>query len=455
MATWVEDIIQALKNLGGQATLNQIYEEVARIREGSLHSNYKASIRERIEAHSSDSRNFQGKDYFQKITKGVWALRDYEKRDQISQVISANIDNNFQDYSPSDSPKANIEETTMENNGLIQDTGLFVGQKLFEFSLTESFESITNLLQTIKEYREFANPVDADWFEYVHQIFNIFGFGTTKVAPRLITLHEMSAIGEPKALVCIVGPQEDFDQIIYGLTWESYLYYAAKHYHVEWVILTNGLQFKVLNYGDNADDKKYFKCEFDEIIKHGKTDSFLTLYKIFSVINRVKGGDDDKQKAGGKPKEKGKRIIVERHHVRMEFWQQLLARSKSKTKLFDKKSPGIESYLGIGAGKSGISYLYTISNESARIELYIDKGNKDWNKRAFDSLVIHKQEIENIFGSPLAWERLDNNKASIIRHSLTQSGLQDRDKWLEIQDMMIEAMIRFDQAFRPFIQQIP
>jgi hypothetical protein len=54
MATWVEDIVQALRNLGGQATLNQIYDEVKRIRTEPLPANYQASIRERIEAHSSD-----------------------------------------------------------------------------------------------------------------------------------------------------------------------------------------------------------------------------------------------------------------------------------------------------------------------------------------------------------------------------------------------------------------
>src|SRR5690606_19133509 len=76
MATWVEDIEQALKNLGGQATLSQIYEEVKRIRKDPLPVTWKASIRERIEAHSSDSRNFKGKDIFRKVSKGTWALRE-------------------------------------------------------------------------------------------------------------------------------------------------------------------------------------------------------------------------------------------------------------------------------------------------------------------------------------------------------------------------------------------
>ena len=205
----------------------------------------------------------------------------------------------------------------MDNHELIQDTGLFVGQKLFEFSLTESFEAITNLFQTIKEYREFANPDAAAWFEYIHQIFYIFGFSTIKVAPRLITLQEMGSNQTPKALVCIIGPKEDFTQIIYGLDWESYLFYAAKFHQVAWVILTNGLQFKVLNFANDDNQQKYFKCELDEIIKNGKTDSFFTLYKIFSVIN---GSNKDSQKGVAKePDEKSKVAITERNNLRKDF----------------------------------------------------------------------------------------------------------------------------------------
>jgi hypothetical protein len=347
------------------------------------------------------------------------------------------------------------KEEKMENKELIQDTGLFVGQKLFEFSLTESFESITNLFKTIKEYRDFANPDDAAWFEYIHEIFHIFGFSTVKVAQRLITLQEMGANQTPKALVCIIGPKEDFNQIVFGLDWESYLFYAAKFHQVNWVILTNGLQFKILNYANDADTQKYFRCEFEEIVKNGKTDSFFTLYKIFYLINKgSENGLSDQNIKVKKPGKKGPRVIVERHLVRKEFWSQLLPRSKSKMQLFSKKAPSIEHYLGVGAGKKGITYNYIIAVDHARVELYIDNGHGDWNKSAFDSLAKNKQKIEDAFGDSFKWERLDDKRASVIRFSLTEFGLRDKDKWPELQDQMIEAMIKFEKAFGPYIKKI-
>jgi hypothetical protein len=338
---------------------------------------------------------------------------------------------------------------------LIQDTGLFVGEKLFEFSLTESFESISNLFQTIKEYREYANPDESAWFEYIHEIFHIFGFNTSKVAPRLITLQEMGANLAPKALVCIIGPKEDFKQIIFGLDWESYLFYAAKYHHVEWVILTNGLQFKVLNFATDADQQKFFQCELDEIIKNGKTDSFFTLYKIFHVINQgastaVPNQDLQKKSTG----QKGQRVIVERHLVRKEFWTQLLSKSKGRTQLFSRKSPGVHHYLGIGAGKRGLSYNYVITSKNARIDLYIDNGNATWNKNTFDSLIKSKLEIEETFGGSLIWDRLDDKRASVIRFFIEQYGLQEKEKWAQLQDQMIETMIKFEKIFQPLIRKM-
>ena len=48
--------------------------------------------------------------------------------------------------------------------------------------------------------------------------------------------------------------------------------------------LTNGLQLKVINYQNHDDQKTSFWSDFDGIIKCEKSDSFFTIYKIFSTI---------------------------------------------------------------------------------------------------------------------------------------------------------------------------
>ena len=91
-----------------------------------------------------------------------------------------------------------------------------------------------------------------------------------------------------------------------------------------------------------------------------------------------------------------------------------------------------------------------ISTKGARVELYIDNGNGDWNKSTFDKLFENKQKIEDVFEHTLVWDRLDDNRASLIRFPIDQFGLQDKENWPELQDLMIDAMIKFDKVFRPY-----
>ena len=82
MSTWLDDTITALKNLGGEAHLNDIFKEVKRIRK-TLSPSWTRTIQKELERHSSDSivwkSKYRGKEdlfYSAKgIGQGVWGLR--------------------------------------------------------------------------------------------------------------------------------------------------------------------------------------------------------------------------------------------------------------------------------------------------------------------------------------------------------------------------------------------
>lgn len=81
-ATWRDDVLSALTNLGGEADLDAIYREVRRLRTSGGRStppSFEAVIRKTLEENSSDSDAFrQGPDLFRMPRgKGVgrWALR--------------------------------------------------------------------------------------------------------------------------------------------------------------------------------------------------------------------------------------------------------------------------------------------------------------------------------------------------------------------------------------------
>jgi hypothetical protein len=153
-----------------------------------------------------------------------------------------------------------------------------------------------------------------------------------------------------------------------------------------------------------------------------------------------------------KPDSKGGDI--ERENLRFRFWNQLLGYSKTKTDLHSKVSPGQGSYCGMGAGTSGLGYYYTIfQHHQARVELYIDKGKSEVNKEIFDRLLAAKEEIEETFGEPLEWERMDAKRGCRIKKDLTLGGYRDDEqKWPKIHEVMVDAMIRLHNALAPHIQ---
>ena len=167
---------------------------------------------------------------------------------------------------------------------------------------------------------------------------------------------------------------------------------------------------------------------------------------LFTVIV----GPSAESKSFGKQKKE----LAERHVVRLKFWEQLLARAKEKGVLYHaQRSPSKDAWISAGAGvRSGISFTYDIwITDEAGVELYVDTGDKDENKRIFDALQKHQSEIERTFGSPLSWERLDDKRASRVRYTLKEGGLRDEEKWQTIQDAMINAMDKLAKAVKPFL----
>ncbi len=149
---------------------------------------------------------------------------------------------------------------------------------------------------------------------------------------------------------------------------------------------------------------------------------------------------------------------AQRYKLRKDFWTSLLTKAKVKTSLHSNVSPSKYSYITTGAGKSGIAYAYEVTYKNGKVEIYFNKGKEEedivLNKKRFDQLFKYKEEIEKEFDEKLLWERLDDRKASRISYILDGIGLKDEDKWDDIQDKMIDAMIRLENATKKYIEKL-
>ncbi len=187
------------------------------------------------------------------------------------------------------------------------------------------------------------------------------------------------------------------------------------------------------------------------ILKYTKTKSGDEIIAKTTIIS-----EDVEQE---KSQRHQRKIYAERHILRKEFWTKLLKQIKERTNLFNNISPGIYSWIGTGAGKSGISYNFVIYNNFGGIDIYLDRG-KDYaepniNKKRFDKLISQKEEIEGKFGKKLSWERLDDKRASRIALRFKGlGGLKNKENWGKIHQDMINNMIRLEEVFRDYILRL-
>lgn len=413
--TWLEDITQALVNLGGQATLRQIDAEVTRMRREPLPKNWQYVIRVNIYQHSSDSGMFTGKELFRRVRKGEWALADRPI--------------------PIKSAKTN---STPGKSVLLP---------------SESIEDVENIRRTIKEYREYYDPKSPSWNNYVHEIFSILGFSATKISSRLATLNVIGANHKPKALVAFIQPEENFEEAAPGLTWDSHLLFAASFYQLDWGILTDGLQMKVNQYEDHQLKQTHYWPQFDESVCEIQSATFLSMYKVFSLIKgTIKLETNDSQIKNGQPKKESYGKKPGQFETVREFLRSLLERASTRTLLHAKIRVGVNNYVSASAGTRGITYQYIAVMDRGNVDLYIDSNDKEWNKSVFKTLFSQRQEIERSFGEELEWQLLPNNRASRVRYTIYGYDLRDRDQWEPFQDRLINAMIKLDKVIRPIIQ---
>ncbi len=142
-----------------------------------------------------------------------------------------------------------------------------------------------------------------------------------------------------------------------------------------------------------------------------------------------------------------------RHKVRSSFWKQLLEVMNKKSSLYQTISPSKENWISKGSGVRGMGYNFVASGKYARVEIYIDRGDKETNELAFEYLYDKKDEIENIFKNKLIWERLDSARACRIKFE-KESNIFEKEQWDDMIEFMTDAMINLESTFKPYMNQV-
>jgi hypothetical protein len=136
-----------------------------------------------------------------------------------------------------------------------------------------------------------------------------------------------------------------------------------------------------------------------------------------------------------------------RHRVGREFWAKLIGVIATKTNRFKNISPGTKNWIQAASGVRGVYFNFVAGRAYGRVELYIDRGDKEENKFIFDQLYAKKESIEAAFKKPITWQRLDDRRACRIKCE-TPGNIFDPDQWPTLVEFMTDAMVRMENAFK-------
>ena len=125
-------------------------------------------------------------------------------------------------------------------------------------------------------------------------------------------------------------------------------------------------------------------------------------------------------------------------------------------------SPRKESWMLFPSARSSLlrysaAFCRPAGRYRLRAEAYIDTGDKEATKEAFDKLHDRKQQIERAVGEDLEWNRMDDRDKRASRVSLYFPGeirITDEGRWPEARDWLVQAMGKMRAAFDPVIQEL-
>ncbi|HDR9054711.1 TPA: DUF4268 domain-containing protein [Burkholderia vietnamiensis] len=137
-----------------------------------------------------------------------------------------------------------------------------------------------------------------------------------------------------------------------------------------------------------------------------------------------------------------------RHQLRTEFWHLTLeALRTANVDLYANVRPGKDNWLNASFGLTGVHYSMIFNRDEARVDFALGTGSQEINKALFDNLYANRAHYESLYGGPLNWRRMDDNKASLVVCAKPFDG-HNRDCWPQMVEWLVEHVQRMERTFQ-------
>lgn len=146
--------------------------------------------------------------------------------------------------------------------------------------------------------------------------------------------------------------------------------------------------------------------------------------------------------------------LTETQKKRIDFWKGLLEINKNKIKYFSDYRSQKSSHIFSNSGVAGISYYYSIKQKFTSVGVLIDRDKEEINNNIFNQLLPYKNEIEKSFKEKLSWLNEEGIKLCCIYKTYNYAGLKDVGRWEQLQNDMVDGMLRLINAFDKYIRAL-
>lgn len=143
-----------------------------------------------------------------------------------------------------------------------------------------------------------------------------------------------------------------------------------------------------------------------------------------------------------------------RYELRRKYWAYALEpikKAHGEGGSFCNVNPSKENWINGFFGVSGFNISCIANFDSARVDLYLGKAKKEENKKAFDMLVSHKDDIEKALGVSLVWSRGDDIKSSKISYQLNGVSIENETDWLQMARFHAKWSKKFYDVIVPYL----
>ena len=152
----------------------------------------------------------------------------------------------------------------------------------------------------------------------------------------------------------------------------------------------------------------------------------------------------------------GEAPVSEQSERYRAFFQSLIDTLRDSHKFTNTQKVGkaTRNWWIFSSGYKGFSYRPFLGQKQARVDVYIDNGDGDWNFESFDFLEERKEEIELELGQALNWQRLEKARACRIALNWPNNIQDDDATFSEIQAWMVDNLLKFKQVFGPRLAEL-